>query len=125
MMESVSVYRVQDARGRGPWKPGMSARWVSEEAVRPFADIESMLRAIRRAGDDEHVGCGCRTLEDLRRWFTPGEYDRLRLLGYQCVRLHGCRVLQERESEVVIGRRRQFRKGAVRVRLYEEVGSDG
>ena len=27
---SNEIYRVQDAQGRGPWKPGFSHRWVED-----------------------------------------------------------------------------------------------
>lgn len=116
------VFRVQGKDGRGPWKPGFSHKWVEDrrdmENLLPYFhewpgfDIHAELR------NDEHCGCGCLTLEQLRRWFTETEYNRLRILGYRAVRLSADRVLRKSDTQCVFTRKRALRKGATEIALY-------
>src|SRR5207247_592614 len=95
------VFRVQDKDGRGPWKPGFSHRWVEdrEDHDKLVPWYTEFGRVDRRAIYGMAVGSGCRTLEQLRRWFTPSEYRTLRRLGYQAVRLKAGRILAESEIQ--------------------------
>lgn len=90
-----AVYRIQDRDGRGPWKPGFSRRWVEDRAdhdvLRPW--FEEFGRVDKLAIVGFAIGCGCRTVEQLQRWFTPSEYATLLQFGYRAVRLDVGRIL--------------------------------
>ena len=112
------VYRVQDREGRGPWRPGFSVKWLDDSDVplppsfcdefgwRP-ADVRGMWRP------GEFGGSACRTVEQLSRWFTPTEQERLRRYGYSIVMMTVDRVLAESENQVVFARRTPLREGVV------------
>jgi len=117
------VYRVQDAEGRGPFRPGFSHWWVEE---RP--DHDNLVPWMQQFGHDalqragwpfgKHFGCACRTLEQLRRWFTAGEYATLERFGFQAVRLDVARVLHESEIQLLFQRAKPLRADASPVVLY-------
>lgn len=73
-------------------------------------------RSDRHAG--KHFGCGCRTVEQLQRWFTAAEYETLARFGYQAVRFEVDRVLAESDIQLVFQRARPLRFGAEPFDLY-------
>lgn len=112
MTSSMSFIRVQDAEGRGPYRPGFSARWVDDDhdSRNPSFMDEfgwDLLARERRKG--EHYGSALRGTRGLHRWFSVAELDRLRLLGYQVVRIKADRVLAESDAQAVIARRKPLR----------------
>ncbi len=115
-----TVYRVQDAHGRGPWKPGFSAKWVEERE-----DHDNLIPWLLEFGPVHEqaiagmaVGTACRTLEQLRRWFTKSEYENLRRRGYMAVSMDAGRILAESEIQLVFERCRALNVGTVPVNLY-------
>lgn len=66
----------------------------------------------------KHFGCACRTLAQLRRWFTAEEYATLQAYGYQAVRMDVQRVLAESDIQLVFQRARPLRAGVEPVELY-------
>lgn len=118
------VYRVQDAIGRGPWRPGFSHLWVED---RP--DHKHLLPWMQEFGHDaiprtgrpfaEYFGCACRTIEQLRRWFTESEYATLRHYGFMAVKLQADRVLRESDIQLLFQRTRPLAYGAEPFGLYE------
>ncbi len=117
----ITVYRVQDADGRGPWKPGFSHFWVEDRD-----DHDSLIPWYHEFGPVHRnaivgmsMGCGCRTLEQLRRWFTPTEYARLRAYGYRAVQMDVGRILAESAIQCVFERAKPLRKDVAAVVLYE------
>lgn len=116
------VYRVQDAEGRGPYRPGMSVRWVDDTDVPPpptwIAEFGEQVRQQLRP--DEYVGCGVRSLAQLAKWFSRTEMPRLRALGYQLVTLHVDRILGESPNQVVFARRRPLNDGVTLVRYPDQ-----
>jgi len=117
------VYRVQDAEGRGPWRPGFSRLWVRDrddhDNLRPWVEQFGM-EIIPRTGwpFGKHFGCACRTLDQLRRWFTAEEYATLQAYGYQAVSMEVQRVLAESDIQLVFQRARPLRAGVEPVELY-------
>lgn len=65
-----------------------------------------------------HFGCGCRTLDQLRRWFTVDEYASLLFYGYAAVQLEVDAVLAESDIQLVFQRRQPLHIGASLVSLY-------
>lgn len=117
---STIVYRIQDADGRGPFKPGFSHRWTEDRPdhdnlVPWFVDLGRMdLQMIAGMAG----GTACRTLDQLRRWFTPSEYKTLQRFGYQAVQLEAGRIIGESGIQLFFERCRPLKEGAVPVELY-------
>ena len=116
-MSAGAVYRIQDAEGRGPYRPGFSSRWCDEDGPikLTFADEFgwSMASIPRRFFPGEHAGCGFRLLDQLCDWFTPAERRKLADFRYQIVLMTIDRVLAESENQVVFARMRPLTEGVV------------
>lgn len=104
-----ALLRMQDPSGRGPWRPGFSAKWL--DGVRDFSlpavqqdfgvDWKPMIEAAFRRG--LHIGVAVRGEEKFHQWFTPTERVKLAMLGFRIVDASGCEVLGETDWQVVIG----------------------
>lgn len=118
-----SVYRIQDANGRGPFKPGMTRFWSVDrpdhDNLRPWLESVSHSQLATWHRKYRHLGCGCLTLEELRRWFVPREYETLLLMGYRAVEIGADSILWRDGTQVVFGRRRPLALFALPVALYE------
>lgn len=115
------VFRVQDAEGRGPWRPGFSHVWVED---RP--DHDNLVPWFVEFGDVRQraiygmaMGSGCRSLEQLRRWFTPTEYAKLLTLGYQAVQMKTGLILAESDIQCVFQRAKPLNEDVEPINLYE------
>ncbi len=120
------IYRVQDREGRGPWRPGFSQVWVEytpEKEVLLPSYIE-MPGAIDKRTAGYHVGIGCISLDQLRRWFTEREYRTLMDHGFRCVQFMGCALLGESETQCMFESRRPLAEHWGLVSLYGEEVSD-
>lgn len=121
MSEPIIIYRVQDAEGRGPWRPGMGLMWIDDrpdhENLRPM--FEEFPDVLSRHRPGMSLGCGCRTIPQLQRWFTPAEYRRLLGYGYQAVSMEVGRILGESETQCVFERTKLLRVGATAFNLYD------
>ena len=119
----ITVYRVQDKDGRGPWKPGFSHRWVEDrddhDVLIPWYQEFGRVERLAIAG--MHLGCGCRTIEQLRRWFTLKEYKKLVEFGYRAVSMGCGRALGESDIQVVFERSRPLREAVTPISLYPAV----
>jgi hypothetical protein len=115
------IYRVQDAEGRGPWRPGFSACWVEDrpdhENLQPCFDEFPYVLRKHMAG--MAIGCGCRTLHQLRRWITFSEYSKLKGYGYQAVRMQPGRILGESAIQLVFDRAKPLNSEFEPVNLYD------
>lgn len=114
------VYRLQDSEGRGPFKPGFSKTWVI-----PRADHENLQpwfiefgRVDAQVLTGETSGSACRSLEQLRRWFSKREYRKLKKCGYKAVRMSVNRIIAESDIQCFVGRAKPFYKDAKKVKLY-------
>lgn len=101
------VIRVQDARGRGPYRPGFSRVWrdLSWPAQAPWWEEigEDPFTAHLRIDGAYHCGCAFRTQEQLRRWFSPRELRALDRHGFALASIVPDVVFIETASQVVIG----------------------
>lgn len=122
---SETVYRIQDSDGRGPWKPGFSHRWVEdrEDHANLVPWYSEFGPVHQRAIIGMALGSGCRTLNQLRRWFTASEYATLLRLGYRAVRLDAGRILAESEIQCVFERAKPLREDVEEVELYRLDGA--
>jgi hypothetical protein len=117
-----TVYRVQDADGRGPWKPGFSKVWVEDRPEAEYARLKPWPLELgpvhHNALYGAHTGCGCTSLEQLRLWFLPVEYRRLLHYGYQAVQLSAGRILGESEIQCVFERAAPLNQDVKVIELY-------
>ncbi|TVP11783.1 hypothetical protein [Shewanella sp. KCT] len=113
-----TVFRVQDKRGRGPFQPGFTAKWLQQHKELPpyYLEFDIDVRAEQAMGNV--LGCACRDLEQLKKWFTEQEFKTLQKLGFKAVRLEVDRIIESSDIQCVFSRARQLRKGAVEVKLY-------
>jgi hypothetical protein len=116
----ITIFRVQDQDGRGPWKPGFSHKWV---ITRP--DHDNLLPWPIEFGDilknflpAENHGCGCRTIKQLRRWFTHREYKTLKKFNYHAVSIDVDRIIAESNIQLVFGRIKNLNEDIKIIKLY-------
>lgn len=118
------VYRVQAEDGRGPWRPGFSHVWVDEDAPSGHLTETVMdlipVEVLRNLPTTHAYGCGCRTLAQLRDWFTPVERQRLSRLGFHPVVMRVDAVLAESDRQVFFARCRPLAEGATRLKWERE-----
>ena len=117
------VYRIQDNEGRGPWKPGFSKCWVE-----PRSDHEKLIPWYMEFGlvhlsasHGMHFGCGCTSIDQLKRWFSPTEYHRLVEFGYHAVHMKVGRILARSNIQCVFERAAPLHKDVSPFELYEVV----
>lgn len=114
------VFRVQDELGRGPFKPGFSHNWVIErddhENLRPW--FEEFGRVDQEVLAGCTSGSACRTVEQLRRWFTKPEYKKLKKLGYKAYKVKVSRVIAESDIQCFVSKPTPFSEGAKAIALY-------
>ena len=104
------LYRVQDNDGRGPWRPGYSHKWVSDDRNAPnllppiFEELPSFKQVVTLAHTmGFHVGVAVRGWQKFAAWFLPDELERLRRDGFNVVQCDNCRVFAETDNQVLIG----------------------
>lgn len=108
------IYRIQDADGRGPYKPGMSEKWTDKENwhykkfmtnLPPFMDEfgPSIIDEINELFEVEGgaFGCGFRTMEQLHKWFSKSEQQRLKTLGYHIVKIVPKKIIRSSDKQTV------------------------
>ena len=123
MNEPITIYRVQDADGRGPWKPGFSHTWVEDHDEKWFESHPTWwqdfgLTPLKINITGMPMGSGCASIGQLQDWFTPTEYQKLKGLGYQAVKMEVGRILAQSAVQVVFERARPLQEGAEPVELY-------
>ncbi|MFB2668915.1 hypothetical protein ACE02U_09010 [Shewanella xiamenensis] len=113
------VYRIQDKQGRGPFKPGFTLKWLQQEKNLPPYFLEFPdLNLQTETNQNDFIGCACLNLDQLRKWFTPHEYQILKKLGFKLVRLEADKILRRSENQCVFSRTKRFDKNAVVMTLY-------
>jgi len=116
----MTVYRIQDKEGRGPYKPGFSHRWTDDTidpAKRPSIMEEFGWDICKKAGANQSVGCAFRDMTQLRRWFTAEEIKKLYGFGYAITKMEADAILGESEKQLVIARNKPLHSGVKRLLL--------
>ena len=117
----MTIFRYQDDEGRGPFRPGMTERWLVDHESKPVGLINergvwgvrgAIDRFIRLNRMPHQFGFGCETLDCLFRWFTQDERKTLNDLGYRIVAMMGDRILGN-QNEVLFARRLPLSRRAV------------
>lgn len=115
----MEVVRIQDKKGRGPFAPGLTSKWMETRQEREFLPPFFMEFPDFKPSGKYHFGCACLTTEQLKRWFNETEYQRLVKLGFQAVKMTVDEVVRKSDNQCVIRRRRAFRKGVTPFNLYQ------
>lgn len=100
----MKLFRVEDRDGRGPYRPGLSAKWISDRDHPPpfFEELGIALGHVRFLfGDDEDGKCGCVSLDQLSLWFDRKELRRLKRMGFKVVQVRARRIVAETPTQVV------------------------
>ncbi len=120
------IYRIQDKDGRGPYKPGMSIKWCDEEdgnykgdftRLPPYMDefgwdlIDEMQNHMNQYGGA--FGCGFRSMEELNKWFSAREQEKLKMLGYSIVKIPATKIIRSSTNQTVFWCDKPLRKIAV------------
>ena len=117
---NVTVYRVQDLNGRGPYQLGFADVWVcgNPDARALPAMLDEFPGILQRLTPGLWCWCGCRTLDGLRRWFIPEEYRTLQRYGFQAVRMVVARILAESDAQLVFERGLRLNQNVEPICLY-------
>lgn len=100
-----TIFRIQDADGRGPWRPGLPRRWVDDSTTaQPPALFEEFPNWKELLKNGCHHGCGCRSIEQMRRWFTKSELWKLRRLGFAIVTMDVDEIIAESDDQIIFAR---------------------
>ena len=121
-----TVYRIQGPDGRGPWQPGLPQYWLDLyrpewQFLKPFYEEFPNWRKLEaKAARKGYVffGSGCLSPEQLRLWISQSEYVRLRLLGFQAVKLPNCKILAKSDTQCLFTRRKPLYQDAEPFELY-------
>lgn len=113
------VYRIQDADGRGPWRPGFSVKWIDPdfgpgvEDMPPYF-VEFGADLLKRRGRiGEYYGCAVRKPQDLRRWVSAIERTKLAGFGFNVVSIKPSRIIAESKNQLVFASRIPLSHAAV------------
>lgn len=116
---TTTILRIQDAEGRGPFKPGFSQTWVLKRAdhanLRPWTAEFGQVNAKPGMA----YGCGCLTRRQLQRWFTKAEYTKLLEYGYRAVKIEVDSILHASTTQCVFERALPLNERAQEIRLYD------
>jgi hypothetical protein len=97
------LLRIQDADGRGPYKPGMQSQWAdaAHDQRNPAIFDEFGWKVCKSIRADEYAGCAFIDAEQLRRWFSRRELGEIEKLGYQLVEIEASRIVGRSKHQLV------------------------
>lgn len=123
----MTIFRFQDDEGRGPFKPGVTDRWLVEHEGKPVGLIQQIgLHELRKLvvafstmfpHREFHYGFGCRSIDGLYRWFTAEERRKMASLGYHLVTMIADHAVAGNRDEIMFARILPFNQRAVILKL--------
>lgn len=113
------IFRIQGRDGRGPFRPGLTEKWIGDPRwlERPSLMEEFNMRDILAKVNMRHMGCGFRTVEQLRKWFDENERAKLARLGFHPVTMTVDEIVAESPSQLVFARRVPLKIGAIAIQV--------
>lgn len=104
-VEAGTLVRMQDADGRGPWRPGFSWSWSDIDRELPMP-ITSAMPNFRREvmklhRDGYHIGCAAR-VGNLDRWFSDGEVRRLLGMDFALHNASKLKLVWENDDQALV-----------------------
>jgi hypothetical protein len=114
-MDKRTVYRVQDKEGRGPWRPGLSRRWIEVDGppLPPALHDDFGWAIYDKMARFGHYGSAVANVEDLQNWFTASERKKLAGFGFFPVCILADEILAESPNQIVIRCDRPLHDGAL------------
>ena len=115
----MKVYRIQNAKGSGPFCPGVTQKWIDEyiQDKWPDAPIAEQIKALQEKKDNEYLCFACESIEDLRFWFSEGEYKKLKKLGYFAYYLEA-NIVRRFDYQSIVSTKRRLDKISIPFQLY-------
>jgi len=113
----MTFYRIQNARGEGPFYPGITRKWIDESIDRPKAPIQEQMRLLRDRKEGVFYCYACETIDDLRFWFSETEYKKLKKLGYFAYRVDA-ELVARFDQQCLIKTEKKLKKISVPFQLY-------
>lgn len=115
---SISVFRIQDKDGRGPFKPGFSMNWVDDDPrSRPTIFEDFGLDFLKHVRTGENVGCAFSNLSELRAWFSKLELVKLYRFGYRVCEVKVDRIVLRSDTQMLVASVKPFRSGCRKLTL--------
>lgn len=99
------IWRVQDAEGRGPFRPGFTKTWKTDHGLNLppiFVELNiapEQLPALCPRG--MHVGIGCDSWLQLMKWFSHRELETLAKAGFGVVNFEPKRIIARTRTQVL------------------------
>lgn len=127
MSERPIVFRIQDRKGCGPFKPGVSKKWCDDDFGPGVKNHPTMMEEFghdlidRKGLPGEHYGTAVRDVEKLAEWFSASEREKLRKLGYRVVSMKIDRILAESPNQLIFARHKPLYRD---VRIEKGPASD-
>lgn len=117
-----TLYRIQGSNGRGPFAPGFSKWWIENRADHKvllpwFMEFNDFFPTL--IGHEVAFGVACKTIEQLKRWFTKSEYRKLLKFGYHAVQIDYSRILAASDVQCVFARTKPLNKDVCVFELYK------
>lgn len=111
------IFRIQRPDGRGPFRPGLTEQWIGEPRwlERPSLIEEFDMRDIIAKVAGRHMGCGFKTVDQLRAWFDVNERAKLARMGFHIVTMTVDEIVAESPSQLVFARKVPLRIGFVAI----------
>ena len=108
MIDAMFIWRVQDADGRGPFRPGFTKMWLEDIGV----DVQTHPPIYWELGIDPrrlcelipkgmHAGVGCISEDQLRSWFSRSELRRLSRFRFSVVKFVPDEIIAETPTQVL------------------------
>lgn len=107
----IIVYRWQDENGRGPYKPGFSHVWTDpDHNIRNPSIMEEFGMKLwsRIPNEYKHRGCAFQSLDQMNKWFSAEEQEKLRNHNYTLVTIDADRIIAMSKRQCVIACRKPF-----------------
>ena len=114
-MPSEKVYRVQDGRGRGPFRPGFGIKWADKEFAPGMKALptwmeEFGINLVKKVMPGEVLGSAVRSINEISNWFSHTEQKKLQEFGYNVVCIEVDGILAESENQLVFKRKTPLSK---------------
>lgn len=123
MSDKIKLYRVQDDKGKDPFKPGFSKKWVrprlDQLKLKPWmAEFPDLIKSTYMTDKGIWVGSACVNLKQLKRWFSKKEYKTLLKYGYGAYAIDVDTILAQSAIQCVFTNDKPTFIDAVPIKLY-------
>lgn len=114
----ITAWRMQDDKGRGPWRPGFSKYWrdsCDDRITETVMDLVGGIENMRNLPRGFYYGCACKSKEQLLSWFSDDERRILESVGFKIITVSVDRVVADGEHQMLVASRVPFNQCIVEV----------